>query len=256
MIETRTAALPLIAALLCATAAHAAEVTVMSSGGFTAAYRSLQPAAEKATGDHDTLVLGASMGTTPTSIPNRLGRGEADDVVIMVDYALDDLVKAGRVVAASKVDLARSNIALAVKAGAPRPDISTLDGLKKALLAARSIAYSDSASGKYLSNELFPRLGIADQLKDKAKAILGTPVGEEVAQGRAEIGFQQFSELKPVAGIDIVGLLPAGAQQVTVYSAGVSAASKNPAAARALIAFLASPAAREAVRASGLDPIH
>ena len=250
------AALSLAALLVCAGGASAAEVTVMSSGGFTAAYKALQPAAEKATGDKDTLVLGASMGTTPTAIPSRLARGEADDVVIMVDYALDDLVKSGRVVPGSKVGLARSYIALAVRAGAPRPDISTVNGLKRALLAARSIAYSDSASGKYLSTQLFPRLGIADQIKDRAKMIPGTPVGEEVAQGRAELGFQQLSELKPIAGIDIVGLLPAEAQSVTVYAAGVSAASTHPKAARALIAYLASPAARAAVTASGLEPVH
>jgi molybdate transport system substrate-binding protein len=252
----RAAVLPLLALLVFAGRASAADLTVMSSGGFTAAYRSLAAASERATGKRNTLVLGASMGATPTAIPNRLARGEPDDVVIMVGSALDGLIKAGEVVPGSRVDLARAPIAMAVRAGAKKPDISTVEGLKRALLSARSIAYSDSASGKYLSTELFPRLGVADAIKGKARMIPGTPVGEEVARGRAEIGFQQLSELKPVRGIDIVGPLPAGAQKITVFAAGVATRSQHPQAARKLIAFLASPAARTAVRASGLEPVH
>jgi molybdate transport system substrate-binding protein len=155
------------------------------------------------------------MGTTHNAIPVRLERGEAIDVVIMAAPALADLIKQGKVRADSRVDLVRSKIGMAVKAGAPKPDISTVDALKRTLLAAKSIAYSDSASGVYLSTELFPKLGIADQIKGKTRKIEADPVGGVVATGEVEIGFQQISELRPVKGIDIVGELPPGAQRVT-----------------------------------------
>jgi molybdate transport system substrate-binding protein len=159
------------------------------------------------------------------------------------------------VVADSRVDLVKSPIGVAVKAGAPKPDISSADTLKRALLAAKSIAYSDSASGVYVSTEMFAKLGIADEMKDKAKKIPATPVGEIVARGEAEIGFQQISEMKPVAGIDIVGQLPPDLQKITVFSAGIATVSKEPDAGRALIKFLASPAARDAIVNSGMEPI-
>jgi molybdate transport system substrate-binding protein len=195
------------------------------------------------------------MGTTVNAIPVRLERGEAADVLIMVGYALGDLIKNGKVVADSRVDLVKSPIGVAVKAGAPKPDISSADTLKRALLAAKSVAYSDSASGVYVSTEMFAKLGIADEMKDKAKKIPATPVGEIVARGEAEIGFQQISEMKPVAGIDIVGQLPPDLQKITVFSAGIATVSKEPDAGRALIKFLASPAARDAIVNSGMEPI-
>jgi molybdate transport system substrate-binding protein len=143
-----------------------------------------------------------------------------------------------------------------VKAGAPKPDISTSDAVKRALLAAKSVAYSDSASGVYVSTDMFDKLGIAAEMKDKAKMIPATPVGEIVAKGEAEIGFQQVSELKPVKGIDIVGPLPADLQKITVFSAGIATSSKEPEAGKALIKFLSSsPVAREEMTKSGLDPI-
>src|SRR6267378_3400633 len=124
----------------------------------------------------------------------------------------------------------------------------------RALLAAKSIAYSDSASGVYVSTEMFAKLGIADEMKDKARKIPATPVGEIVARGDAEIGFQQIAELKPVQGIDIVGSLPDDLQKVTVFSAGIATVSKEPEAGKALIKFLGSPAARDAIIKSGMDP--
>jgi len=195
------------------------------------------------------------MGDTPQAIPNRLARGEADDVVILARPGLDGLIAKGAVVKGSEVDLVRSRIALAVKAGAPKPDISTGDKLKAALLKAKSIAYSDSASGVYVSTEMFGKLGIADEMKDKARKIPATPVGEIVARGDAEIGFQQMSELKPVEGIDIIGPLPDELQKITIFSAGIANASKEPDAGKALIKFLASPAARGELIKSGMDPI-
>lgn len=229
-------------------------IKVVTSGAFTAAYLELVPAYERAS--HDKLVteFGPSMGTTHNAIPIRLERGEAIDVVIMAAPALDDLIKQGKVRADSRVALVQSKMAMAVKAGAPKPDIGTLDALKRTLLAAKSIAYSDSASGVYLSTELFPKLGIADQIKSKCRKIEADPVGGVVASGEVEIGFQQISELIPVKGIDIVGELPPGAQRITVFAAGIPVTSTQPEAARALIQWLASPAAHAAIKKSGLEP--
>ena len=250
----RTAVLALTSALLTAAAGGTAEIKVVTSGAFTAAYLELVPKYERAT--HNKLVteFGPSMGTTHNAIPIRLERGEEIDVVIMAAPALTALIKQGKVRADSRVDLVQSNIGMAVKAGAPKPDISTLDALKRTLLAAKSIAYSDSASGVYLSTELFPKLGIADQIKGKTRMIEADPVGGVVAQGEVEIGFQQISELRPVKGIDIVGELPPGAQRVTVFAAGIPVTSKQPEAAKALIQWLASPAAYPALKKSGLEP--
>jgi len=248
------AAAVLTCVLLTVGTVWADEIKVVTSATFKPAYLELVPEYERAT--HDVLVTeyGPSMGATHSAIPMRLNRGEEIDVVIMAAPRLDDLITEGRVRADGRVDLARSNIAMAVKAGAPKPDISSVDALKRTLLAAKSIAYSDSASGVYLSTELFPKLGIADQIRGKSRKIEADPVGEAVARGEIEIGFQQISELLPVKGIDIVGPLPPGAQKVTIFAAGIPATSKHPAEAKALIQWLASPAAYATIRKSGLDP--
>jgi molybdate transport system substrate-binding protein len=251
----RALALGLTAALWLAGTAHAAEVRVMISGGLSAAYNALVPEFERTTGNKVITAYGPSMGTTTNAIPMRLARGEPADVLILVGYALGDLIKQGKVVPDSRVDLVNSKIGVAVKAGAPRPDVSSADALKRSLLAAKSVAYSDSASGVYISSEMFAKLGIADAMKDKAKKIPATPVAEIVARGEAEIGFQQISELKPVAGVDVVGPLPDALQKVTVFSAGIATVSKEPEAGKALIKFLASPAARDTIVKSGLEPI-
>jgi molybdate transport system substrate-binding protein len=251
----RTLALGVVSAVLLTGATSAAEVRVMISGGLTAAYNALVPEFEKTTGHKVLTAYGPSMGTTVNAIPVRLERGEPADVLIMVGYALGDLVKQGKVVADSRVDLVKSPIGIAVKSGAPKPDISSADAVKRALLAAKTIAYSDSASGVYVSTEMFARLGIADEMKDKARKIPATPVGEIVAHGDAEIGFQQISELKPVAGIDIVGPLPDDLQKITIFSAGIASGSKQPDAGKALIKFLASPEARAEIVKSGMEPI-
>jgi molybdate transport system substrate-binding protein len=254
-IHLRAFALGVTTALCLAGTAHAADVHVMISGGLSAAYNALVPEFEQATGNKVVTAYGPSMGTTVNAIPMRLERGEPADVLILVGYALGDLIKQGKVIPDSRVDLVNSKIGIAVKAGAPRPDISSVDAIKRALLAAKSIAYSDSASGVYVSTEMFDKLGIAAEMKDKAKKIPATPVAEIVARGEAELGFQQISELKPVSGIDIVGPLPDALQKVTVFSAGIATASKEPEAGKALIKFLASPAARETIVNSGLEPI-
>src|SRR5215510_8228503 len=232
---------------------YADDVRVMTSGAFTAALQDLAPQYQRATGQK--VVIGATSSIGPDSIGNRIRRGEPVDVLIMAASALDDMIKDGTAAAGSRVDLVRSSIGIAVRAGAPKPDISSVDASKVTLLAAKSIAYSASVSGTYLTSELFPRLGIAEAIMPKSRRIDRERVGAVVARGEAEIGFQQISELLPVPGIEYVGPLPPGAQRVTVFAAGVASTSRNPAAARALIAFLASPAAAAAIRKSGLEPI-
>jgi len=251
---TAFAALPILCAIFAVFTSSADEIKVVTSGGFTAAYLVLVPQYESATHNKLSTEFGPSMGTTHNAIPMRLDRGEQIDVVIMAAPALDELIKQGKVRADSRMDLIKSYIGMAVKAGAPRPDIGTVDALKKTLLNAKSIAYSDSASGVYLSTELFPKLGILDQIKSKSKKIEADPVGGVVATGEFEIGFQQISELLPVKGIDIVGPLPPGAQRITVFAAGIPATSTHPEAAKALIQWLASPAAYAAIKKSGVEP--
>jgi molybdate transport system substrate-binding protein len=255
LIVWRMIALGIVSILLYAGPAHGAEIKVMNSGGFAAAYRELAPEFERTTKNTLVTSWGASMGSAPDTIPSRLRRGEPADVLIMAGSALDELIKEGKVVPGSRVDLARSVIGMVVRAGAPRPDISSVDAFKRTLLEAKSIAFSTSASGVYLSNELFPRLGIADQIIGKSKKIEGEPVGAVVARGEAEIGFQQVSELLSVPGIDFVGPLPPAIQKVTVFSAGIAIGAKEPEAARALIKFLTSPGAAPAITKSGLEPV-
>jgi molybdate transport system substrate-binding protein len=241
--------------LILARAPNAAEIRVMISGGFNAAYRDLIAEFEHSTGHKLTTLEGSSMGGAPDSIPVRLARGESADVLIMAGSAVDTMIKDGKAQSGSRVDLARSLIGMVVRKGAPKPDISTVDALKRTLKEAKSIAYSASASGTYLSTEIFARLGIADEIKQKTKRIESERVAAVVARGEAEIGFQQVSELLPEKGTDYVGPLPPEVQRVTIFSAGLATGAKEPEAGKALIAFLASPAAAAAVTKSGLEPM-
>jgi molybdate transport system substrate-binding protein len=236
-------------------AASAADLHVMISGGFAAAYTELVPQYERASGNHVITARGPSMGETPEAIPNRLERGEPADVLIMVDDALEGLMAKGVAVPGSRVDLAKSSIAMAVKFGAPKPDIGSVDAFRKALINAKSIAYSDSASGVYLEKVLFPKIDIEGKIQSHSRMIPAEPVGQVVARGEAELGFQQKSELQPVKGIEIVGLIPAELQKVTVFVAGVGAKSTQPNAARDFIKFLTSRDAAAAIYKSGMDPV-
>jgi molybdate transport system substrate-binding protein len=235
--------------------AQAGELRVVSSGGFAQAYKDLYPAYEKASGDRLVSEWGPSMGTTPNAIPARLARGETVDVVIMVGDALDKLMAEGRLEPGSKVVLANSPIACAVKHGAAHPDIGSVDGLRTAFLRAPRVAYSDSASGEYIKRQLMDKLGIRQQMEGKVAQIPATPVGEIIAQGGADFGCQQRSELKPVQGIDIVGLLPQEVQLKTEFSGALVRGSRHPEAGRALLRFLAAPANAPAIEATGLEPV-
>jgi molybdate transport system substrate-binding protein len=234
---------------------HADEIKVMTSGAFTEAYQQLVHQFQKTTRHTVVTTFGASMGGAKDSIPVRLSRGEPVDVVIVIESALDPLIKAGRIAPDSRVQLARSVIGVAVRKGAPKPDISSVAALRQTLLQAKSIAYSASASGTYVSTELFARLGIADQVKGKSRRIESERVGAVVARGEAEIGFQQVSELLPIAGIDYLGPLPGEVQQVSIVTAALATKATARTAARELIDFLVSPAAASTIHKSGLEPV-
>ena len=250
----RWAAVAVLFVVLPVRVAYAEDCIVMTSGAFAAAYLELAPGFERAT--KNTLVTAAtSMGTGEQAIRARVARGEAVDVVIVDADALDDMVRNGLIVASSRVALARSGIGIAVRAGARKPDISSVDALKRALLAATSVAYSASVSGDYLVKEVFPRLGIADQMKAKGRRIERERVGAVVARGEAEIGFQQLSELLPIQGIEVVGPLPSDVQRITTFSAGIAVRAQHPETAKALIDFLASRAASDVVARSGMEPL-
>jgi molybdate transport system substrate-binding protein len=231
----------------------------MISAGFYSAYSELGPAFERATGHRLVTTRGPSLGDSPESIPTRLDRGEAADVVILDDSAADELVRHGLARADSKVQLARTEIRMVVKAGAVKPDISGVDAFRNVLLAAKSIAYSDSSSGTYLATTLFGKLGVAEQVAGKSRKVRGPPSGEPVAavvaRGEAEIGFQQVAELLHVPGVDFVGTIPAELQPKVFFSSAVMVTAREPEAARALVRFLASPESAATIAKTGLAPV-
>jgi molybdate transport system substrate-binding protein len=246
------------AALLLVGAASAAEVRVMISAGFYEVYAELGPAFERTSGHRLVTTRGPSMGDSPEAIPTRLARGEAADVVILDEKSADELIRRG-LVQDSKMRLARSLIGMVVRAGAATPDISSVEAFRSTLLAAKSIAYSDSGSGTYLSTTLFPKLGIADQVAGKSRKVRGPPSGEPVAavvaRGEAEIGFQQVSELIRVPGITFVGTIPTELQSITFFAGALTSTAQQPEAAGALIRFLSSPDAAPAISKVGLMPL-
>jgi molybdate transport system substrate-binding protein len=228
-------------------AAGAAEIKVIASNAVREPYRELVPVFEKATGHRVTIDWGGTV-----DIVKRVGAGEVADIVIIPAARIDDFVKQGLLV--GRIDLARSGVGVAVRAGAPRSDISSAAALRNTLLAAKSIVLSSGPSSVYLPT-LFQKMGIADELKPKIIQIgPGLPVGEAVARGEGEIGFTQISELMSVKGIDYVGPLPADVQFITVFSAGLHAAAPAPDAARALIKFLTAPDAAPVLKRHGMEP--
>lgn len=245
----------LVFLLLASQVSQAADIRVVTSGAFTEAYKKLVPIFEEASGHKVISSYGASIGNAPDSIPSRFARGEKFDLVILSEGGLEALMSAGKLVQGSRVDVVRSQIGAAVRKGTPKPDISTVEALKQTLLDAKSVAYSASASGTYLSSELFAKLGVQDRLATTGKKIYSERVGAVVARGDAEIGFQQVSELIYFKELDFIGTLPDAVQQTIFFSAGMVDGAQEPQAARHLLTFLTSPAVADIVRATGLDPV-
>jgi len=226
--------------------AGAAEVTLICSNALKSVMEEIGPQFEKTSG-HKLRITYGSTGPLKASID----KGTAFDVAILGVGATDQLVKDGKLAAATRADIARSAMGVAIRPGLPKPDISSVEAFKRALLDAKSIGYSeDGLTGKYLKG-LFVKLGIADQLK--AKTVHGRG-GELVGDGKADLGLTQVSEILPVKGAELLGPLPAGVQEYTVFPGAASAASKKPEAAKALLKFLASPAAGKVIKAHGLEP--
>lgn len=230
--------------------ASAAQVKVIISGGFSAAYKKLLPEFEQSSGVTVTTTTGGSQGNGPNTIGNQLRRGVPADVVIMNRAGLNDLIAEGRIVAGSDRDLAQTYLGLAVRAGAPKPDIHSVDALKQTLLHARSVALDSSTTGLYITTKLFPQLGIAEEMSKKTT----TSGASSVANGNADISVQPISEQLPVNGIDIVGKIPDEVQYVALFSAALVSSSNQRDAAMRLIAFLTGERAADAIRSSGMEP--
>jgi molybdate transport system substrate-binding protein len=236
-------------ALLAASVAQAAEIKVLSTQATEEAYRELVPQFEKASGHKVTTTFTGTLDAN-----KRLAAGETYDLIIMSGPSIDEHIKGGKVVSGSRVDVAKSGVGVGVKAGAPKPDISTVEALKKTLLAAKSIGYSTGPSGNYVVG-LFQRMAIADEVKPKLKQTpTGVFVGSIIASGEAEIGFQQVSELSHFAGVDYVGPLPADVQYITVFASGIATGAKEADAAKALVKFITAPAAAAAFKKRGMEP--
>lgn len=240
-----------IAAALALPSDSFAQLHVIISGGFSAAYQRMLPEFEKSTGLTVTTARGASQGSGPNTIAAQLRRGVTADVVIMSREGLDDLIAESKIVAGTEVDLAQTPLGLSVRAGASRPDISTVEAFKQTLLRAKSITFPASTTGIYMTARLFPELGIAADLAGK---ITNTGVAA-VAKGDAEIAIQPVSELLQAPGADFVGKIPSEIQFISVFSTAMVAGTKEPEASKRLIAFLRSESAAKAIRDSGMEPI-
>ena len=251
--------LALLIGALPASAGSAAEVNVMISAGFFKVYTELGPTFEKSTGHKLVTTRGPSVGDSPEAIPTRLARGERADVVIMEGGGADILEARDLIRPGSRTPLAESLIGMVVRAGQAKPDISTVDGLRKTLLAAKSIAYSDSSSGTYLSTIGFKKLGVAEEIASKTRKVRGPPSGElvaaVVARGEAEIGFQQVAELIHEPGADFVGTVPVEIQPPTLFVGALPKGSEHEDAAVALLRFLSSADAAGVITKAGLKPL-
>jgi molybdate transport system substrate-binding protein len=236
-----------LSALVAGAPTHAAEITVVAGGGpLPDVLGTLMPMFEKATGNK---VKISSKGGSEMTADLKSG---AADLVITNTEVVDELAKNGDVAGDGRTLLMISKVAIGVKAGAPRPDVSTPDKLKAALLAARTVGYSQGSSGQHFQT-VIQKLGIADAIKAKAVVVQGRPVGAAIASGEAEIGVQQVAELRPVAGVDVIGELPTELQKQIPYSAGIAAKAKDAATARALVAFLRSQPAMDVLKRKGMD---
>ena len=239
----------IIAALLLSAAVNAAEINAISTQATQEAYEELVAQFEKSSGHKVKTFFSGTL-----NVQKKLAAGEPCDLIIMAGPAIDEQIKLGKAVAGSRVDVAKSGTGMAVRKGAAKPDISSADALKKTLLTVKSIGYSTGPSGLYMLS-VFEKLGIAGEVKGKLKQTpSGVFVGNLIANGETEIGFQQISELVHFAGIDYVGPLPGDLQRMTMFSAGLHSGAKQADAARALVKFLTAPAAAPVIRKHGLEP--
>jgi molybdate transport system substrate-binding protein len=239
----------ILAAAVLGGAVQAAEITVISTRATEGLYRELVPQFEKASGHSVTTTFAGTVG-----VQERIAAGERYDVVIMLDSAIDDYIRAGKVVAGSRVDIARATVGVGVRAGLLKPDISSADALRRALLAANTIGYSTGPSGDYVV-AMFETLGIADAIKPKLRQAPTTMlVADIIASGEAEIGFHQENELSQAPGVDYVGPLPPELQERTWRSGGIMTGAQSQQAGRQLLEFLSSPAAAPVIRKHGLEP--
>jgi molybdate transport system substrate-binding protein len=231
-----------------------AQLKVMISGGFSTAYRQVLPEFEK-TGIKVTTLSGASQGKGPETIAAQLARGVPVDVVIMSREGLGGLMKEGRIAAGTDADLATAAIGVAVREGAKKPDVSTLEGLKRALVSAKLVAVPASTSGIFLTTEVFPKLGISDKIRVRVMA-RGSQSADLVVKGEADLVVQPVSELIHVQGLSYAGELPREVQLIQMFAAAVVAGSKEAEAGKKLIAFLASSQTASAIKQNGMEPVH
>ena len=227
------------------------QLNVITSGGFAAAFQEIQPEFEKATGIKVTVTRGASQGSGPNTIGAQLRRDFPADVVIMSREGLDDLIAEKRIARGSDVNLGQTPLGLAVRAGAPKPDISTVEAFKGTMLQAKSVTFPGSTTGIYMVKKLFPQLGIASEMAPKTTS---TGVAA-VAKGDAEMALQPMSELLHVSGTEFVGTIPKEIQYVSVFSAAIVAGAKDEKSAKQLIDFLTSDKAKAAIKKSGMEAV-
>ncbi|CAM2339053.1 substrate-binding domain-containing protein [Burkholderia vietnamiensis] len=234
---------------------HADEIHVLATGALRGAFERLVPAFEQASGHHLDIAWGPSYGTSPDALPVRLRNGAAADVCFMIKPALEHEVDAGRFAPATLEDIAATGIGVAVRQGVAVPDVHTVDALRRALLNAKSVAFSEGASGTYIVGTLFDKLGISEQMKAKSVLVRGKElVGTALARGDAELGLQQISELKVTPGIDFAGPLPAQVQKTSVIASAIAANAGAADASRAFVAFLKRAPAAAVLQGSGLEP--
>jgi molybdate transport system substrate-binding protein len=244
-----SAVFTVICVLILPLSAHA-QLKVLMSGGFSAAYRDLLPEFERKSGITVMTTTGGSQGSGPNTIGAQLSRGVPVDMVIMNRAGLDELIAHNRIAPGTDIDLAETPLGLAVRTGMPKPDIRTVEAFKQTLLHAKSVSIDTSTDGIYFTTKLFPRLGIADEMGRKSITVGATAV----AKGEAEIALQPVSELLPITGIELVGTLPADVQYAAVFSAAIVKGSKDVHLAQQLITFLSSQSATAAIKKSGMEP--
>ena len=251
-IDLRFAALLAATLSLAMSVANAAELKVLTAGAYDQVFQALLPEFEKQTGH----TVKSEKGPAGT-LKKRVESGEAFDVAIITPAVMEALIKDGKLVAQSYAKVGTVGVGVGVREGAPKPDISSVEGFKRALVAAKAVAYTDPATGATSGtfvDGLLVRLGIADQVRPKAKLKKGGHAGEFVASGEADIVVQQASEIIPVKGVVLVGPLPAEIQKMTTYAAAVASQSKQKEAAQALVKALTSPSALAVLKAKGMEP--